>query len=386
MGIDRVSSFISQSDSVLEYIPVIGAAVSFYRFGEGLRDSYIEGSHIERKFEYLEAKSFSRFIVLLIPVFGNLIVVMYDFKKQIKAEFLMKLSDTDSSESNMGSFERDFERIRRETVWLPGHGHIVQLPVQGEGGCKQFRKAYCIDGSQTTFLAQTEYRPSSSMSVRGLQEEDEEEDGIEEILEKSEHTKALSALFTEKGWSREGTEIPFGFHHEGRIREYANLQTPWEQWMQNAPSKEEQMRALRPVVTGLKNLHANNIAHRDIKPANIVLDANLEGKLIDWDSWYDCTNPEMPGFTATPGFLAPDWVKNGADLKAVDVFALGITLYVIFQPVTLKLIPIGIFGSQIIKQSEELTALDQLILEMTSPDPLQRPTMAQVAERFLAIA
>ncbi len=208
----------------------------------------------------------------------------------------------------------------------------------------------------------------------------------EEINSKgrSEHTKALSLKFIEKGWSLEGTEIPFEFRftEEGQIQEYANLQTPWQKWMESSPSKKEKIQALQPVVNALKNLHANNIVHRDIKPANIVVDANLQGKLIDWDSWYDCENSEEPEFTGTSGFLSEELLENNEGLKAVDVFALGITFYVIFQPKTLKHVRAGMFGSEIIQESEQLEPLDRLILDMTSQDPLKRPAMAQVANRF----
>ncbi len=153
MKIEQIGSFINQSDSVLEYIPVVGAAVSLYHFGSGLRDSCIERAHVERKFQYLEPKSFSRFITLLIPLFGNLIVAIYDFQRRVQPEALIELS-------NMGesiSFERQFERIQRETFWLPEKGRILQLPVAAEGGFKQFRKVYCVNSEESFLLAQTEY-------------------------------------------------------------------------------------------------------------------------------------------------------------------------------------------------------------------------------------
>ena len=374
MNIDRNGSFATTSDSKWEYIPVVGAVVGLYHFGGGVRDSYVERSLVERKVEYLESKSFSRFVILLIPVFGNLIVAIYDFQKQTHTEMLIELPEVfNLPESSEEIFARKFKRAQHNTFSLDG-SRILPLLVADEGSFKQFRKVYCVGSRGSFLLAQTEYRS-----------EDEEIDS----RSRTERTQALSDLFTEKGWGREGVEIPFEFHtaQNGRIQEYANLGTPWEKWVAEniTITREKKIKALQPAIIATRDLHAHNIVHRDIKPGNIIIDANSQGRLIDWDSWYDCTSQEQPEIAGTPGFLAPELIKDGEELKPIDVFAWGVTLYKSFLPETLKRTTVGLFGSEIIPQSDQLEPLDQLILDMTSQDPSKRPTMAEVAERFQAL-
>ncbi|CAO3691813.1 unnamed protein product [Rhizopus stolonifer] len=106
----------------------------------------------------------------------------------------------------------------------------------------------------------------------------------------------------------------------------------------------------RDVVNGLDYLHYQGIIHRDIKPANILLSQGHVAKISDFGvSYYNdilahLTDPtedkvnkmekELAETAGTPAFFAPELCYAG-DIngkrplisKAIDVWALGVTLY-----------------------------------------------------------
>ncbi|GAA5811343.1 hypothetical protein MFLAVUS_004776 [Mucor flavus] len=115
-------------------------------------------------------------------------------------------------------------------------------------------------------------------------------------------------------------------------------------------TKEESRQIFRDVVSGLDYLHYQGIIHRDIKPANLLLTRDGIVKISDFGVSY--FNPQLAGGTSleayndeidrelaetagTPAFFAPELCSsvenNNVDdkriTKAIDVWALGVTLY-----------------------------------------------------------
>lgn len=113
-------------------------------------------------------------------------------------------------------------------------------------------------------------------------------------------------------------------------------------------SIEETRRYFRDIVCGLDYLHYQGIIHRDIKPANLLLDHHHVVKISDFGvSYYnellaeDNTNintedmnridKELAETAGTPAFFAPELCCSDNQhlriSKAIDVWALGVTLY-----------------------------------------------------------
>jgi hypothetical protein len=78
-------------------------------------------------------------------------------------------------------------------------------------------------------------------------------------------------------------------------------------------------------------LHSEGIIHRDLKPANILVDANLEPKLLDFGLALDLSGGEhgagVTQIAGTPEYLSPEQAAGLALDERSDVFSLGAILY-----------------------------------------------------------
>jgi serine/threonine protein kinase len=123
-------------------------------------------------------------------------------------------------------------------------------------------------------------------------------------------------------------------------------QLQWRDADDNPVLNIEQIRSIiRDTVLGLEYLHFQGIIHRDIKPANLLLDDNRRVKISDFGVSHLSKIDEETGEALTendldlsktagsPAFFAPELCQTSTDekrpiiTKAIDVWALGITLY-----------------------------------------------------------
>jgi serine/threonine protein kinase len=100
-----------------------------------------------------------------------------------------------------------------------------------------------------------------------------------------------------------------------------------------APAKRKLF--AKDVLTGIYEMHRQNVIHRDIKPANILIaqtDSRPICKIADFGV-SDRVDPTkaLSAFAGTPAFMAPEQNnKQGYNLP-VDIWAAGITSYMLFN-------------------------------------------------------
>ncbi|KAK8448161.1 hypothetical protein SEVIR_8G237500v4 [Setaria viridis] len=104
-------------------------------------------------------------------------------------------------------------------------------------------------------------------------------------------------------------------------------------------------RIIEGIAQGMHCLHEQGIIHMDMKPSNVLLDSDMNPKIIDFgisevlndnqitrenvsdiilrNGWSDDT---YTNFRGTMGYVAPEYLAEGIVSKKNDVYAFGITL------------------------------------------------------------
>ena len=83
---------------------------------------------------------------------------------------------------------------------------------------------------------------------------------------------------------------------------------------------------------GLKFLHSHGVVHRDIKPENILLGDDSEypiAKIADF-SLAEYTSKKLNVRCGTPGYMAPEMFGDDVYNEKIDVYSIGITLFIMY--------------------------------------------------------
>lgn len=157
---------------------------------------------------------------------------------------------------------------------------------------------------------------------------------------------------------------------------------------------------------GIKALHQIGIVHTDLKPENIILipDASIGMgyKLriidLDWAILSDKTAPwhGVQGYVGTPMYQSPEHLAGKVPVPASDIFTCGVILGEILgnrHPLASTAMdydmaakegrcdPIRIV--QPIDKVDNLTFLEGILNSCLDPDPVRRPTAAQVCDALI---
>lgn len=105
-------------------------------------------------------------------------------------------------------------------------------------------------------------------------------------------------------------------------------------------SEKDAAQVIKTVSLALKHCHDRGIVHRDLKPENLLLTKNEKGvvedgniKLADFGFSKQLPNKSRKdGLTTscgTPGYVAPEILKGFVYGKEVDLWSLGVILYIL---------------------------------------------------------
>ena len=150
----------------------------------------------------------------------------------------------------------------------------------------------------------------------------------------------------------------------------------------------------RQVAAGLSALHEQDVVHRDLKPSNILFDAYGVAKVADLGLAQPASVIQVSGASSgggewqtqpgTPAYMSPE--QDNGRLHHLppssDIYALGL---IIFEMLTRRSYKNQIPGTFVSKLRPEVpVTLDDLLAQMLSEDPRQRPWDGEAAEKAIA--
>lgn len=98
-------------------------------------------------------------------------------------------------------------------------------------------------------------------------------------------------------------------------------------------SEQEAKQALQQIVVAIKYCHEKNIVHRDLKPENILYSSPADDATLKIADFGLATllrpNQMMNVACGTPGYVAPEILRGVAYGKEVDMWSIGVILYIL---------------------------------------------------------
>lgn len=158
-------------------------------------------------------------------------------------------------------------------------------------------------------------------------------------------------------------------------------------------SEKEAVNVIKSVADALMYLHRNNIVHRDLKPENLLCsskDDDFVIKITDFGLAKFRLNANATMHTAcgTPGYVAPEVLQNEAYGPEVDVWSLGVILYILLcgfppfyharQPELYKIIKAGRYSFPEEYWGSISNEAKDLVSKCLTVNPKQRITPAGI--------
>jgi len=145
---------------------------------------------------------------------------------------------------------------------------------------------------------------------------------------------------------------------------------------------------LRDIAAGLAALHARGLVHRDLSPRNVRV---VDGRAVLFDLGVLMNAGRVVDVAGTPAYLAPEMFRSEPVDGRADLYSLGVLAYAMvtgrkpYEARSLEMLPHA--WEQPLPPPSALAeipeALEELILDLLSHEPLARPPNAAVLiDRF----
>jgi uncharacterized protein len=156
------------------------------------------------------------------------------------------------------------------------------------------------------------------------------------------------------------------------------------QWLEGHAGGPTDLDKVRTIMSTAANalayVHGKQRAHLDVKPENLMINADLEVRLLDFGIGKAVTSSGAVvdhWGAGTPYYMAPEQERVGAEVGlAADIYALGAILYEVITRVP----PRGRFQEVHRLRPEVPMSWSRLISNALSPDPASRPVIAEVVK------
>jgi len=96
-------------------------------------------------------------------------------------------------------------------------------------------------------------------------------------------------------------------------------------------SEKEASDLIRSIADAIKYLHSIGVVHRDLKPENLIYESEQTEmiKITDFGLAKFAKNVKMETACGTPGYVAPEVLKGDAYGPPVDLWSLGVILFIL---------------------------------------------------------
>ena len=150
--------------------------------------------------------------------------------------------------------------------------------------------------------------------------------------------------------------------------------------------ERDAFKVFRQIMSGIEYCHKMNVTHRDIKMENILIDDDLNVKLIDF-GFSICvpSTQRLKIFCGTPSYMAPEIVAKKEYLgPPTDIWSLGILLFTLivghypFRGISERDLFRNIMKGVVVYPIDMSAEARSLIAKMISVNPTKRPTATEV--------
>mgnify|MGYP001026328380 CR=1 FL=1 len=262
-------------------------------------------------------------------------------------------------------------------------GYPINVPMTFKGykvikylGCGSTCAVLLVEQEKTQQLFSAKIMAKKDLENRGLVESTEREINVLKELDHP-HIIKVEESFDLQNDDDEYCVIIMEYCANGDLLTYATSQ--------GFKGEQQKKKILYEFLDAIRYLHKKGISHGDIKSENVLLDSHYSAKLCDFGF---CRTEMVCGEESKKGTLyyaAPELFSHGDfDPKKTDIWAIGITLYSLFElqfpfkDGNQKYIIKQIMSGRLSMSRGLNSRIREIVEDCTKMSPYERPTIEDI--------